>query len=241
MTKSATGAQRFPYAGAAIPTGPAAGILVVDADDAGAVERLEVRGMPETWLVRTARGLHYYFRWPTTEHAIHNSESTVAPGVDIRAYGGLVVAPGTRRSDGFTYGWEAGHSPEDLPLADLPQWLLTILIAHEKQKHATAPCQPRPYVGRTSAWGRKALDANLRTLTAAPDGTKNRMLWDVSRRFGQLCAGGELDAGEVLPALNTIVEFWPNLAHSRDTIRRAFEAGAANPRSRTTQKEQIHG
>jgi hypothetical protein len=223
--------QRFPFAGAGIPTGPGTGILVVDADSADSIEWLELRGMSETWLTRTARGLHYYYRWPQVDCVIHISAGEIAPGVDIRACGGQVAAPGSRRSDGFIYHWDTGHSPADLPLADLPQWLLSALVAHEKKKHSTTPCQPRSYGGRTSAWARKAFDANLSALAAAQEGTRNTTLWDVSRRLGQLCAGGELDAVEVYAALGAIAESWPNLAHSRDTIRRAFEAGAASPRS----------
>jgi Bifunctional DNA primase/polymerase, N-terminal len=223
--------RRFPFAGAGIPTGPGTGILVVDADSADSIEWLECRGMPETWLVRSARGLHYYYRWPLAEYEIRNSAGEIAPGVDIRGYGGQVVASGTRRPDGFIYHWDAGHSPTDLPLADLPQWLFNALVAREKKKHSTTPCQPRSYGGRTSAWARKAFDKELAKLAATAEGSRNSTLWDVARRLGQLCAGGELDAVEVYAALSAIAASWPNLEHSRDTIRRAFEAGAANPKS----------
>jgi Bifunctional DNA primase/polymerase, N-terminal len=149
--------ELFHLAGIGIPTGRGNGILVVDADSADAIEWLEIRGMPDTWLVRTRRGLHYYFAWPVTVPTIRNSASALAPGVDIRAQGGMVTGPGTRRRDGFVYEWDIGHSPADLSLAEVPEGLLSPLLEHEKRKHpATEPTAPRPYTGTTSAWGRKA-------------------------------------------------------------------------------------
>src|SRR4029077_8704429 len=74
--------ERFPDAGIGIPTGAATGLLVVDADSADAIEWLEIRGMPDTWLVRTRRGLHYYFAWPVS--VIRNSAGVIASGIDIR-------------------------------------------------------------------------------------------------------------------------------------------------------------
>jgi hypothetical protein len=117
-------------------------------------------------------------------------------------------------------------------LADVPQWLLTLLLAHEAKKHpATPPSPPRAYTGTASAWARKAFDEELAKLAATAEGSRNSTLWDVARRLGQLCAGGELNSTEVFAALNAVAESWPNISHSRDTIRRAFEAGTENPKS----------
>jgi hypothetical protein len=224
--------RRFPDAGAAIPTGPYTKVLGVDADSIGAIEWLEQRGMPETWLTRTPRGLHYYFRHPRTEYPIRNSVGEIAPGVDIRGEGGMLIAAGTRRPDGFEYHWDPSHSPADLPLADPPQWLLKALAAREQKKQpAAAHCIPRPYPGKASAWARKALQANLAALSAASEGTRNAAIWKCSRRLGQLCAGGALNGAEVESALGAIIGSWDNVAHSRDTMLRALKAGAITPRS----------
>jgi hypothetical protein len=86
--------KRFVYANAGIPTGPATGIVVVDADGPDSIEWLELRGMRESWLVRTRRGLHYYRQYPL-DLKIGNSTSLIAPGVDIRGTGGCVAAAGS--------------------------------------------------------------------------------------------------------------------------------------------------
>jgi hypothetical protein len=227
--------RRFPDAGAAIPTGPYTKVLGVDADSIGAIEWLEQRGMPETWLTRTPRGLHYYLRYPRTEYPIRNSVGEIAPGVDIRGYGGMLIAAGTRRPDGFVYRWDPGHSPADLLLADPPQWLLKTLAAHEQKKQpVAAQCELRAYTGKTSAWARKAFQANLDELSAASEGTRNAAIWKCSRRLGQLCAGGALNKAEVEPRLGAIIESWDNVEHSRDTMLRALKAGAITPRSAPT-------
>jgi hypothetical protein len=211
---------------AGIPTGPATGIIVIDADNPDAIAWLEQLGMPATWTVQTRKGRHYYFRWPIGCE-IHNSVGKFYPGVDVRGLGGYVVGAGSG-----TYRYVAGRSPADAALSEVPAWLLTALLGlEEKKKPTTPPSPPKPYTGKTSAWARKAFDANLAALASAPEGQRNVTLWDVSRRLGQLVGGGELDSAEVVPALLAIAETWPNISHSRDTIRRAFEAGCANPRS----------
>jgi hypothetical protein len=57
------------------------------------------------------------------------------------------------------------------------------------------------------------------------------MLARVSFKFGQLAAGGEADENEMIVAIYSIAKLWPNAAKSRDTIRRAFDAGVTCPRS----------
>lgn len=90
-----------------IATGKQSGIVVVDVDgQAGldSLETLKVQGISfETAYVTTGRGKHYYFRYPMGDIHIPSSSGQLAPGIDIRAEGGMVVAPpslhasGTRR------------------------------------------------------------------------------------------------------------------------------------------------
>jgi hypothetical protein len=198
---------RFPNAGAGIPTGPGTGLLVVDADSADAIEWLELRGMPTTPIVRTRKGLHYYLKYPA-DLAVANSSGKIAPSVDIRGHGGQVVSVGTRRQDdGFTYYYDQGLALGALPLADPPNWLLH-QFREIKSRSAPlgSPATPQPYTGQTSAWARRAFDANLSSLVAAIPGTRNVAFWDASRRLGQLCAGGELSESEVLAALFCVAD-----------------------------------
>jgi hypothetical protein len=235
---------RFRNAGGGIPTGPGTAVIVIDGDTPQAIEYLEIRGMPETWLVRTHRGLHYYFQYPS-DFEVHNSASEIAPNVDVRAIGGFVVAAGSHYAvaeyiqgsvavSTFTYEYEPRHSPQDLPLADLPKWLSDEL---RKRLRRTAPIDPpaltRPYSGKIRAWSRRAFDGNLSLLSDAVFGTRNTTLFSVARRLGQLAAGGELKESEILDAMVAIWSRWTNEdpTHSRDTMERAFAFGKLSPRS----------
>jgi hypothetical protein len=223
--------RRFPHAGAGIPTGRTTGLLVVDADSTDAVEALEMRGMPETVLVRTQRGIHYWLKYPDFD--VSNSAGKLGTGIDVRGRGGQVVAAGTHRPDtGFVYNYDRGHALGELPIAEPPNWLLDELRETAARKVTFAPAaEPRTYRGRTSAWARRAFDGNLSMLTHAAPGSRNTAFWDCARRLGQLCGGGELDEIEVLAALCAVADSWPNSTHSRDTIGRALTAGKASPRS----------
>ena len=127
--------------GAAIPTGRATRLLVVDADSADAIEWLELRGMPATVCVRTRRGLQYWCDYPEDWPDIHNSAGEVGLGIDIRAIGGMVVALGSNYdheadegSQTFTYHFDEGASPADVPFAPPPTWLLSWFRAQQEKR-----------------------------------------------------------------------------------------------------------
>lgn len=54
----------------------------------------------------------------------------MGPGLDIKTEGGQVVAPPSiHPTTGRAYEWEVAHHPDDVPLAEVPPWLLQLLIA----------------------------------------------------------------------------------------------------------------
>ena len=215
---------------AGIPTGAGTHIVVIDADSPDAIEWLELRGMPETWLVRSRRGLHYYFRY-CADIDIHNSASIIGPGIDVRGIGGMVAAAGSQLPDGFTYGWDYRHSPQDLPLAKLPPWLLKWFRADaERRKASVSSVSLKTYRGEISIWARKAYDAELERLRTAAIGTRHNTFLSVARRLGQLVGGGELEESEVLAALHRIADGWPSRANSYQAIADGFRYGLAQPR-----------
>jgi hypothetical protein len=78
--------------------------------------------LPDTPTVLTSDGgCHFYFARPAGEK-VHGRD--VGPGVQLKADGGYVVAPPSIHPSGWRYSWEVGRSPDDLPLAPLPSWLL---------------------------------------------------------------------------------------------------------------------
>jgi hypothetical protein len=224
--------RRFPDAGAAIPTGPATGIFVVDADSAEAIEWLELRGVPVTVLVRTRKGLHYYFQYPLAIR-VNNSAGALALGVDIRGAGGMAVAAGTRNGD-FTYHYESGHALGEVAIAYSPNWLIEWLSQQESKRQVTAqPIRPQEFDGRLRAWARKIIGDELAELATAGEGCRNDRLSRAAFKLGQLAGGGEADISELRAALHEVADSWPDeRAKSDDTIARCLEAGFAHPRQR---------
>jgi hypothetical protein len=108
--------------GHGLATGERSGVIVVDLDvkdgKDGIAEWARLGGGPETFTVATGGGgLQLYFRWPGFR--VRNSQSEVAPGLDIRGDGGFVVMPGSPHRSGKHY-----EVASDVPIAGVPQWLL---------------------------------------------------------------------------------------------------------------------
>jgi len=224
--------HRFPQAGAAIPTGPGTKLLVVDADSPDAVEWLELRGMPETVIVRTRHGLHYCLNYPF-DIVVRNSASALAVGVDIRGAGGMATAVGTVNPCGsrFIYHYDEGHALGEVAIADPPDWLFKWLLRQDQKRRLAEPAAPRQFDGKVGAWARAAIDGELTRLADAGPGTRNDTLARVAFKLGALAGGGEADPGELRASLCAVAEQWPDeRMKSADTIARAFNEGMAHPR-----------
>jgi hypothetical protein len=121
--------RKCPDANIGIATGAKSGFVVLDIDprhrgDASLAEWVKAHGeLPETITVRTGGGgLHYYFNasgWSRVKNA------AIAPGIDIKATGGYIVAPPSMHASGRPYEWREGWSPHEVALAEAPEWLLT--------------------------------------------------------------------------------------------------------------------
>lgn len=79
-------------------------MVVVDFDT------IEPKGLPQTAIARTGRGLHVYFQ------AKEPYKSCKFDGGDIKAQGGYVVAPPSIHPNGGSYGWADYLSPKDTSL-----------------------------------------------------------------------------------------------------------------------------
>ncbi|HXU06087.1 MAG TPA: bifunctional DNA primase/polymerase [Polyangia bacterium] len=122
--------ERWPDANVGIPTGAVNKFFVVEADTiAGghtadgiaSMRALEAEhgALPPTRMAMSPSGsTHWYFRHPGPGVKIMNSASTLAPGVDVRGDGGMVIAPPSVRNDG-EYVWL-----NDLEIAEAPAWLI---------------------------------------------------------------------------------------------------------------------
>lgn len=122
--------RRWPDAGIGIVTGMISGLVVLDIDPRhggdDSLEDLERRFAPLPHTIEALTGgggRHVYFAHPGG--TIRNRVG-LAPGIDLRGDGGMVVAPPSLHPSGRRYAWEISHHPDDTPLAPLPRWLLEV-------------------------------------------------------------------------------------------------------------------
>ena len=125
----------WPEANLGIPTGAINGFWVLEADtkeghsvdSIGSLRALEDQHgkLPATLTAESPSGsLHYYFQWP--HRAIRNSTSAIAPGVDVRGEGGMVIASPSVKAgtQNGAYTWTSNLEP-----VDAPEWLVDIAVA----------------------------------------------------------------------------------------------------------------
>jgi putative DNA primase/helicase len=125
LTRKATREEldAWAWSGVGIVTGPVSGVLVLDVDGVEGEAELRKHGHPPTPMVRTASGgMHLYFKHPQDEV---RTRIRVAPGLDVKASGGYVVAPPSIGENGEPYTWIV--SPEEAALAEPPEWLMAAL------------------------------------------------------------------------------------------------------------------
>lgn len=136
LTRKATQEElgAWSWSGVGIVTGPISGVLVLDVDGPEGETELQKHGHPVTPMVRTASGgMHLYFRHPQ-QHV--RTGIRVAPGLDVKASGGYVVAPPSVGPSGAPYQWII--SPDDAELADPPPWLMRLLRRERSKGPAAA-------------------------------------------------------------------------------------------------------
>lgn len=125
--------QKWPAAniGLAIPRG----IVVVDLDSSDALAYLRANNLslPATATAITGRGRHF---WYSVGSAAVGNRVDLLPNVDIRAWGGYVVAPPSVHPSGAVYSWET--SLKATSIAECPEWLIQKLSG-EAVTHRRAP------------------------------------------------------------------------------------------------------
>jgi len=139
--------RAWSWSGVGIVTGQVSGVLVLDVDGPEGEAELQRHGHPVTPMVRTASGgLHLYFRHP--EHDVRTG-IRVAPGLDVKASGGYVVAPPSVGANGKPYEWIV--STEEAELAEPPGWLMRLLVPRQRNGPAPAVGEQIPKGQRNQA------------------------------------------------------------------------------------------
>ncbi|MCL6478490.1 MAG: bifunctional DNA primase/polymerase [Peptococcaceae bacterium] len=134
--------SRWPGMNIGIVTGQVSGLIVLDLDGPEAVEAVRGKGgLPPTPCAVTGKGYHYYLVHPG--QPVQNAAALGGvKGLDVRADGGYVVAPPSIHPSSRQYRWAKGRSPDDLPLAPCPAWLLDMLANRGRAQAACSAQEP---------------------------------------------------------------------------------------------------
>lgn len=233
--------RSWPEANIGVRAGSASRLVVIDLDGPASEESygrlLSDHGapssdphLPDGATVRTPRpggGWHLYLRVPAGTQ-VACSVSKLAPGIDVRAEGGYVIAPPSRHISGGRYVWRDPIPPAGLPELS-PAWC-ALLAAPEAPERPLAPVRLRP--GGASGYGIAAARAELERVLRATEGERNARLNDAAFALGQLVAGGELAAEATRTAL---VDAGTTVGLGRHEVERTvtsgLRAGLDQPRS----------
>lgn len=162
-----------PQANVGLATGQGSGVVVLDIDprhggDDGLRDlELTYSELPQTVEVITGgggRGL--VFRSP--QAGARSTAGVIGPGLDVRGDGGLAVMPPSLHASGRRYVWSVDGHPDDVPVAEMPAWLVALLTQR------TAKLQENDYRGEPIEEGRRnerlvSLAGSMRSLGLGAD------------------------------------------------------------------------
>ncbi|WP_225206050.1 phage/plasmid primase, P4 family [Novosphingobium huizhouense] len=202
-----------------IITGAPSNAFVLDLDGPDAERFARSQGwLTETLTVRTARGLHFYYRMP--DSPVRN-RTGLASHVDIRGDGGYAIGAGSIHPDGQAY-----EIVVDADIAAAPEALLAALRPQPRNDSlpASAPgnaCQEFAEI--------------VEQMRAAPDGTRNDTLNKLAFRAGQLIADGLIGAAEAEDGLfEAATASGLDPKEVEQVLRRALHDGQAKPRNKAS-------
>ena len=118
--------ERWPEASIAVITGPLSGLVIVDCDNETALAEATRLGMTRTPVkVRTRKGWHFYFKFPSDGEWIKNRvggdgndiDWPRCDGLDLRGSKGYAVAPPSKN---YTWEMSVGADFDDLPIYVAP-------------------------------------------------------------------------------------------------------------------------
>ncbi len=113
--------------------GPTGGVIDIETDGPDGESEIEKWGLHEvdTPVFRSGRGLHRLFQWEDDLPEIASTKNI--KGIEVRLGGGGMAAqsvvPPSRHKSGTVREWLSGKSPEDIPVAKLPEKFKREIIA----------------------------------------------------------------------------------------------------------------
>jgi adenosyl cobinamide kinase/adenosyl cobinamide phosphate guanylyltransferase len=209
----------------AVATGVESGVFVFDVDldtekgidGYATLAALEAKHgqLPHTPQQKTGRGGTQFFFAHVP--GLKNSIGKLGHGIDTRGEGGYAVVAPSRNTNG-AYEWII--SPEDAPLADVPQWMIEALAKEERKPQATTTI---PLKRDVSPYIERAYRDEIANVATAQDGTKHEVLRNAAIKLGSLIAHG-LSEQQIETALYNAIS---GRADDPDNALRTIQDGIA--------------
>lgn len=209
--------------------GEPSGIVVIDVDSPEAQKFIDGLSLPQTPIVRTGNGRHYYFRKPPV--AISNRVGVGGLKLDVRADGGYVVGAGSLHPNGSRYDWEI--SPKDVPFAPVPEALLDIIRKNRTRLTAASTTSTAPVDGEVSRFHAhltRAKEDAVAVLARAEESTRNDTLFRVAVALANDVAGAEVPWDPFADALRvTALQIGLEENAVNATLDSSWRSGSARP------------
>jgi putative DNA primase/helicase len=221
----------WPDADVCIKTGEASNLVVIDWDayklDMPVKQHPLADRMPATYTVVTERGgQHAYYTHPG--YPVANSAGTLAPNVDVRGDGGMVVAYSTVLLD--------------LPLVCIPGDLAQRRISPLSDPNVSLePANPyRP--GKVNAWAENIYRVAQAEIANAIEGKRNWILYAQASDVYRLVWGGRLDKDVVTQEMAELAYINGMEPHEiAATLQSAMRNAASGTGRRTALEYPRHG
>jgi hypothetical protein len=176
-------------------------------------------------------GRHLFFKHPGPGFKIKNSVSKIAPGIDVRGDGGMVlVAPSVKPGKG-AYRWR-----NKMPIVRAPEWLESLVMdtgSNAKREHADLPPVSIPPPPPDASRVEKALHDEYHRVALTPAGKRNAQLNKSSFALGRFVGAGELDEQKAIQTMVTASKANGSYDEDEDecaeTINSGLKAGKASP------------
>lgn len=228
--------QRHPNALVGVPTGEPLGAWVLDLDRHGEkdghvwlAEMEALHGpLPPTARATTAGdGTHIFF---AHEPGMRN-RAEIAEGVDTRADGGYIIAPGSIMADGRAYRWVDWEHDGLPPIAPAPAWLLDMLKAKPAPEHTGSYT---PSEGDNERYVEAAIKGEIDALVSTRAG-RNQAINQTAFSLGTLVGAGVLSRLEAEAHIMAAAHANGYVAKdgeraARQTMKSGMDSGIKSPR-----------
>ena len=206
---------------------------VIDIDGGGGGGGEYIKQHPElaeplhdTWAAATAKGAHYYYRWPA---GLEIRTCDIAPQLEIRAAGAYTIAPPSIHPNGHQYTWKrrATQTPPPLP----PEW--AALTPEPANNVLDGPWTPPP--AHIGPWAQTALRNAVARMAHATAGNRHKTLIAEALNIASLIKGGELPHTALNQLAGTAHNIeWPDRTRNEITDAITYALEHAQPQHHRT-------